>query len=57
MLQQLKDRLDLNSHTACTVTFQFTEPVHYIASLNTITNKDHRDVCLVRRGATIVYSL
>ena len=44
MLEQLKERLDLNSHTACTVTFQFTEPVHNIASLKAITNMDPRDV-------------
>ena len=53
MLEQLKERLDLNSHTACTVTFQFTEPVHNIASLKAITNMDPRDVCEVGEGVGI----
>ena len=50
MLEQLKERLDLNSHTACTVTFQFTEPVQNIASLKAITNMDPRDVCMKWEG-------
>ena len=53
MLEQLKERLDLNSHTACTVTFQFTEPVHNIASLKAITNMDPRDVCKVGEGVGV----
>ena len=53
VLPQVKDRLDLNSHTACTVTFQFTEPVHYVASLNAVPSMDPRDVRMEWEGSPL----